>query len=325
MTDYASFKRGGRSYPLPLAVSGSLLLRADPFLFYALEYYKRVLEVHLGAALLEAASGTAITSTVAYTSPVDPAPWLTQGQYKFPLLAVYRKRGKLEDRSANWRVTSGQFEVLYILPPLTPADAEKIVPILNAAADVIDDRTFQGVDPLYTPTSGTAGQSPWEMANCAKVTITDAEWGLFDGFDDELFFGLKLTGTVIERAEFVSTDYETFAGTNIDVDQKQQDGSNIVSVVEANTQQDPTVSSVLPTSGSYAGGVALTITGTLFKAPATVWVAGARAENVVVVNATTITCTTSAAHPRTIGATGDVEVETDFGSDTLEDAFTFTA
>ena len=56
----------------------------------------------------------------------------------------------------------------------------------------------------------------------------------------------------------------------------------------------PTVSSVSPSSGSTAGGTAVTITGTNFVAGATVTFGAAAATNVVVVNRTTITATTPA-------------------------------
>ncbi len=56
----------------------------------------------------------------------------------------------------------------------------------------------------------------------------------------------------------------------------------------------PTVSSVAPSSGSPAGGTAVTITGTNFAAGATVTFGAAAATNVVVVNSTTITATTPA-------------------------------
>ena len=60
----------------------------------------------------------------------------------------------------------------------------------------------------------------------------------------------------------------------------------------------PTVTSVAPTSGSTAGGTAVTITGTNFVAGATVTFGSAAATNVVVVNSTTITATTPAGKRR---------------------------
>src|SRR5919199_927758 len=55
--------------------------------------------------------------------------------------------------------------------------------------------------------------------------------------------------------------------------------------------QPPTISSVSPAGGLANGGVSVTITGTGFRAGATVSFGGVAAANVSVVNATTITAT----------------------------------
>ena len=56
----------------------------------------------------------------------------------------------------------------------------------------------------------------------------------------------------------------------------------------------PTITSISPSSGSTAGGTSITITGTNFAAGATVSVGGNACTSVVVVSATSITCTTPA-------------------------------
>jgi IPT/TIG domain len=58
--------------------------------------------------------------------------------------------------------------------------------------------------------------------------------------------------------------------------------------------QAPTITSINPTTGVFAGGTAVTITGTGFQAGATVKFDGVLATSVVVVNDTTITCVTPA-------------------------------
>jgi IPT/TIG domain len=84
----------------------------------------------------------------------------------------------------------------------------------------------------------------------------------------------------------------------------------------------PTVSSVAPSSGSTAGGTAVTITGTNFAAGATVTLGGAAATNVVVVSSTSITTTTPAhaAGPVTVTVTNPGG-----GSGNLASAFTYIA
>jgi hypothetical protein len=81
----------------------------------------------------------------------------------------------------------------------------------------------------------------------------------------------------------------------------------------------PTLTSVAPTAGPVAGGTDITLTGTNFIAGATVTVGGNAATAVVVVNATTITCTTPAG---TAGA-ATVSVTTAGGTANLPAAFTY--
>jgi hypothetical protein len=85
---------------------------------------------------------------------------------------------------------------------------------------------------------------------------------------------------------------------------------------------DPTISSVSPSSGSTAGATAITVTGTNFVVGATVTIDGAACTNVVVVTATTITCTTPAG---SAGGKNVVVTNTDTGATTFISGFTYTA
>jgi hypothetical protein len=83
-----------------------------------------------------------------------------------------------------------------------------------------------------------------------------------------------------------------------------------------------TLTGVAPDAGSAMGGTAITLTGTNFLAGATVSVGGNPATALVVVGATTITCTTP---PGTPGTTVGVSVTTAAGTVTLAGAFTYAA
>ena len=84
----------------------------------------------------------------------------------------------------------------------------------------------------------------------------------------------------------------------------------------------PTVSVVTPSSGPDVGGTALTISGTGFAPGATVTVGSTPATGVTVVNGTTITATTPAHAPASVGVT---VVNADGQSGTRADAFTYNA
>jgi hypothetical protein len=83
----------------------------------------------------------------------------------------------------------------------------------------------------------------------------------------------------------------------------------------------PTVTSVSPSSGTTAGGTAVTVTGTNFMTGATVTFGGTGATNVVVVSATQITATTAA---HAAGAVNVVVTNPDTQSGTLVNGYTYT-
>ncbi len=85
-----------------------------------------MIRTHVGWRLLEAAAGIdSIADVVAYTTAIDPMPFLTSVHFRFPLLAVYRRGGRLEDRTVGWRHGVGRFEIMYVFPPLTAAEGER--------------------------------------------------------------------------------------------------------------------------------------------------------------------------------------------------------
>ncbi|MDQ2784226.1 MAG: IPT/TIG domain-containing protein, partial [Chloroflexota bacterium] len=90
--------------------------------------------------------------------------------------------------------------------------------------------------------------------------------------------------------------------------------------IPADTLVAPTVNAILPPSGATLGGTNVTITGTNFRAGASVSFDGVAATNVVVVNATTITAMTPAHQPGTINVT---VVDADNQGGTLVQVFTY--
>ena len=83
----------------------------------------------------------------------------------------------------------------------------------------------------------------------------------------------------------------------------------------------PTILSISPTSGPFAGGTFCTITGTNFVSGATVTFGGNAATGVVVVSGTEITCVTPVGFPGTV----DVVVSESAGTATLHHGYTYVA
>lgn len=328
MADYGRFKRGKREFPLDASSSESLLFDADPFLYYALDFFQAMIERHVGARLMAAAADVpSIEAPVSYAVPIDPMPFLAQStHYAFPLLGVYRKSGRLEDRTVGWRHDATTFEVVYILPPLDAGEAERVVPILTAIRDVLDDRARHGADPSYTPRGGAAGDPFWvDLAGIERVTFREAEWGVIPDGKGLPFYALRMRGEVCEREDTPATGFENFAGADLDVDMPDASGAVIASALTIATIGPPTITTVSPATGVYSGSVALTLTGTLYQNPVRVFVGGLEATNVVRTSATQITCTSPVHQESSVGTALDVTVVTDFGSATAAAAFTLTA
>ncbi len=166
-----------------------------------------------------------------------------------------------------------------------------------------------------SPTSGTT-------AGGTAVSITGT--GFLAGATVKLG-GTSATGvTVVNSTTITATTPAHAAGavsvvvTNTDA----QSGTLSNGYTYTSSNPAPTVSSISPTSGTTAGGTAVSITGTGFLAGATVNLGGTAATGVTVVNSTTITATTPA---HAAGAVNVVVTNTDAQSGTLSNGYTYTS
>lgn len=336
MPEAQNFYYGGVDFPLTSSTANSLLRDADPAVFYALEFFAQIITTHLGDRLLAeaaAAGATDITVAVAESMPIDPQQFLTEEHFRFPLLALNRESTSYKYLTKR-RLAIHKLKLSYVLPPLKASQAERLLPILHAVGLLIDQKAAQGKDPAYTPSTptGTAGEFVWSgtRAGIAKVDVKESTVGAYQ-ISNDLFFPAIVTSLEMwEIADSDSNDgqYQTFDGADIDINLRQESDGTILDLpelVEQNTYKAPTATSLLPTSGSTAGGTSVTIRGTNFRVNTrpVVLFDGAAADSVTVVDDTTITCLTPphAAYPSfaadvmVIAADGQVA--------TLEDAFTF--
>lgn len=86
------------------------------------------------------------------------------------------------------------------------------------------------------------------------------------------------------------------------------------------TYAAPTITSLTPSSGSLAGGTAVTVTGSGFLAGATVAVGGVSCSSMVVASSTSLTCVTGA---HAAGAVNVVVTNTDTQTGTLASGYTY--
>jgi hypothetical protein len=221
MTDYANFKHGGVSYPLAITAD-PLLKSADPAMYYALDYFQSVLNTYLGPRLLAEASRApaiaSITAAVSSVLPMDPLPYLQEQQFKFPLLAVYRKSEKFSQLTAAVGQDDSEWCVDYILPPLTGGQLERINPALRAVGQILYNRIENMMDPDYAD-----GAAIWTLAGIAKIELTEASYGAFSGTGNLVFPAWRGKLTVKEVATLTGTgsasdNLEDLKGVDNEVD-----------------------------------------------------------------------------------------------------------
>lgn len=216
-SENTTFKHGGATYPLPSALTNTLLQDADPSLYYVLDFYAAILNTYMGTRLVAEAAdcGAPITSAVAYKLPTDPADYLVEEQVQFPLLAVWRVREQLRDRTVTWRHDIAEWKVSYVLPPLSPGQRERIVPVLRSIGRILDNRTEIGYDPAYSSGAKILGAS---YANLETIYVTDAVYGAWEAGQQLVFPCVTLTLEVKERGASVAVAYDPITGADSHLD-----------------------------------------------------------------------------------------------------------
>lgn len=150
MTDYAAFRLGGLTSPVTTAGSNTLLQDADPALYWFLQWCKGVIDTHVGPRwdAEVAAAGLALQGKIVQqTIPYDPIPLFQEAQFALPLLAVHRLESDFKEATAAWIRRSSIWCLDYVLPPLTPAQLERLWPATAAIEAALFDRINQDGDP----------------------------------------------------------------------------------------------------------------------------------------------------------------------------------
>jgi hypothetical protein len=226
MSDYASFQVGAFVSPLTAATLKSLLEDADPALAVTLAYYQAVIQTHLGArwdaevvkAGLPALAGAMTTLAI----PYDPLPFLTQAMLSPPFLALYTvSETPIELTRHHYRLAA-EWKLLFVMPPLTPAQYLQLYPFLRAATKVILDRTEQGYEPTYQ-----AGARFAVAAGLEQIRIDRTRYGNIQGADTRLFLPTMEMDIAACERRMTTPGLQTLRGL---------DGS--VQVVDANGSDD---------------------------------------------------------------------------------------
>lgn len=217
----STFKWGGTTYPLATVASGAtgtLVQRVDPAVYYMADYLTTMLATYAGAAWAEQATavGGQFTgkSIVAYTMTRDPAPDLTDEQIKFPLLAVYRVSAKDFDHTLTWERSDEVWRVDYVLPPMSAAERERILPFLDAAHDITTKKVTDLQDASYRSGAriGDTG-----VTGIMEAGVIDAKFSAWDN-GKQLFPAVQMTLSVKQRRGIPSDAFDDMDGVDLAVD-----------------------------------------------------------------------------------------------------------
>jgi hypothetical protein len=227
---------GGLSLPLPASTSRSLLADADPALYLALDFIAAMIRQYVGDRLVaEAAAsdcGAPITDAVASVQPYEPGPFLMQAHHPLPALFLFRHTSKNDYATLSRSHATGSLECDYVLPALTAAQAERILPVRHAIEELLADRIENGQDDAYTPPGGTLGEPVWLRAGIERIDITDVTYAGFDGMGNLYLPALAMTLTVKERHK--GAPGITLTGLRERVTLRDADGTTTDPIVDSN-------------------------------------------------------------------------------------------
>lgn len=229
----------GVSLPLPAASppgSPGSLSDADPALYLALDFIAAMIRQYVGERLVaEAAAsdcGAPITNAVMTTLPYEPGPYLMAEQFRLPALFLFRRTSKSDYATLSRSHSTGMLECNYVLPALSPAQAERILPVRHAIEIVLADRIENGQDDAYTPPGGTLGEPVWLRAGIERIDITDAAYGGFEGVGSLYLPALTMTLAIKERHK--GAPGITLTGLREKVTLRDADGTTTDPIVDSN-------------------------------------------------------------------------------------------
>ena len=203
----------------------------------------------------------------------------------------------------------------------TPADAVGAVNVVVTNTDTQFGSLTNGY--TYTnpaPTVSTILPNTGTTAGGTAVTITGT--GFLSGATVSLG-GTSATGVTVVRSTSITatTPAHAVGSVNVVVTNTDAQFGTLTNGYTYTSNPAPTVSTILPNTGTTAGGTAVTITGTGFLAGATVTLGGTSATGVTVVSSTSITATTPA---HGAGAVNVVVTNTDTQFGSLTNGYTYT-
>lgn len=234
-TEYSGFAIGNFVAPLTAATTHELLQDADPALYATLGFFQAMIATYLGARwdaeMTKAGLPALVGQVTTLAIPFDPLPQLQQEGLAPPFLAIFPVDETYAERSRNWGHVIANWKLLFVMPPLTPAQYLQLYPFLRAVGKVIYDRLEQGHDPAWQADALFCAQGGIE-----QIRITSTRYGSIASLQTELYFPtLDMDLEVMER-KMPTPGQPHFAGIDSTLQTTDADGSNALAALS--TQQD---------------------------------------------------------------------------------------
>jgi hypothetical protein len=215
--------------------------------------------------------------------------------------------------SAATKVTVVSSTSITATTPAGPAGAVNVAVTSNGQSGALSNGFTYAAAPSVSSVSPSAGST----AGGTAVTITGANFAS----PATVTFGTSTATNVVvvSSTSITATTPARAAGVvNVKVTANGQSGTLTNGFTYA---APPTVTSITPSTGSTAGGTAVTIKGTKFASGTTVSFGGTAATNVMIVSSTSITATTPA---HAAGAVTVTVTNSNGVSGSLTNGFTYT-
>lgn len=226
--DYQSLRVGNLRTPLTITSGQTLLQDADPSLYNLIGFFEAVIRIHLGARFNQAVQAAGLPEldgyVVASTVPYDPAYYLTEAQFPFPILACYRLDSKVIERTRHYSQKISTWGFDYVLPPLSAGQAEQLLPILAAVESVLLDRIDRGFDPSYNGGEHVfidSGLTSFRVLESSFVRLEPKALAQTNATFPELHMRLECK----EQVRPIDSDFATLETITVDID--NTDGYNV--------------------------------------------------------------------------------------------------
>lgn len=210
--DYSKFNLGNIEFPLSGYASNSAIAIADVPVNKLLGFCRGVLEIHAGDAWTYYANQLNLdcNQIVEESLPYNPIPWLQDTTYNFPLLALYRTKGSIVEKTIAYHRIESNLELLWIMPPLTAAQAYQLLPFQNAVIDILVDRNEQGWDPNYLD-----GYNIGELAGFDSLQVMSYSLANVSVNPNQFLPTVQLSIRLRERKTDASGMYPEFTGVDL--------------------------------------------------------------------------------------------------------------